>query len=79
MTIKQIKTPDNVSHDIGAKYDANGNIIVSTYETKTDATTKLSNYYTKSQIDSYELITTADIDAICGTTIQVANNSEVTF
>ena len=38
-------------------------------------------YYTKTQIDNFELITTADIDAICGTTIQVAssNNSEVTF
>lgn len=39
----------------------------------------LSNYYTKSQIDNYELITTSDIDAICGTTIQDTTASEVTF
>jgi hypothetical protein len=39
------------------------------------------NAYTKSEIDNMELITVADIDAICGTTIQVvdSNNSEVTF
>ena len=39
-------------------------------------------YYTKSQLDNLELITVADIDAICGTTIQVvvdASSSEVTF
>lgn len=35
--------------------------------------------YTKAQIDSMEFITVADIDAICGTTIQVATASEVTF
>lgn len=37
----------------------------------------LSNYYTKTQIDELELITVSDIDAICGTTIQMA--SEVMF
>lgn len=36
-------------------------------------------YYTKTEIDNLELITVADIDAICGTTIQVATVSEVTF
>lgn len=37
--------------------------------------------YTKTEIDNLELITVADIDAICGTTIQDASNSanEVTF
>lgn len=41
----------------------------------------ITNAYTKSEIDNLELITVADIDAICGTTIQVASasNSEVTF
>ena len=34
-------------------------------------------YYTKTEIDGIELITTSDIDAICGTTIQLA--SEVTY
>lgn len=34
-------------------------------------------YYTKTEIDEYELITTDDIDTICGSTIQSA--SEVTF
>jgi hypothetical protein len=37
------------------------------------------NAYTKTEIDNLELITVADIDAICGTTIQVASASEVTF
>lgn len=37
-------------------------------------------YYTKDQIDNLELITVADIDEICGTTIQVAaTGSEVMF
>lgn len=36
-------------------------------------------YYTKSEIDGYEFITTDDIDTICGTTIQVVSASEVTF
>lgn len=41
----------------------------------------IANYYTKAQIDTYEFITVDDIDAICGTTIQVASgdDSEVTF
>lgn len=37
------------------------------------------NAYSKTEIDSMELITVDDIDAICGTTIQVATASEVTF
>lgn len=38
-------------------------------------------YYTKTEIDNLELITTDDIDVICGATIQVvnANLREVTF
>lgn len=37
-------------------------------------------YYTKTEIDNIELITTDDIDAICGSTIQVATmNNEVSF
>lgn len=35
--------------------------------------------YTKSEIDSLELITVADIDTICGTTYQDTTLSEVTF
>jgi hypothetical protein len=38
-----------------------------------------SQYYTKTQIDSMELITVQDIDAICGANIQIASASEVTF
>ena len=38
---------------------------------------ELSNYYTKTEIDDSKLITTDDIDTICGRTIQIA--SEVTF
>ena len=34
-------------------------------------------YYTKEQIDAMEFITEADIDTICGTTIQMAR--EVMF
>lgn len=37
------------------------------------------NAYTKAQIDGMEFITTADIDAICGVTYQVASASEVKF
>lgn len=36
-----------------------------------------TRYYTKTQIDSMEFITTADIDEICGSNI--VNASEVTF
>lgn len=32
----------------------------------------LENYYTKTEVDSLELITLDDIDAICGSTISVA-------
>ena len=35
--------------------------------------------YTKTEIDDMEFITTADIDTICGGTIQVARINEVTF
>lgn len=36
--------------------------------------------YSKTEIDNMELITVADIDAICGTTIiDTTSNSEVTF
>ena len=44
------------------------------------ASSTLSNYYTKTEIDNLELITVDDIDTICGTIIQVVNStSEVTF
>ncbi len=33
-TIKQIKTNDGVMHDIGAKYDVDGNVISETYAYK---------------------------------------------
>ncbi len=39
----------------------------------------LNNYYTKNQMDAMEFITLDDIDAICGTVIQDASVSEVTF
>ena len=39
----------------------------------------LSDYYTKEEIDSYELIDVTDIDAICGGSIQYASINEVTF
>lgn len=45
---------------------------------KADASS-LANYYTKEEIDSYELITINDIDAICGANIQYASINEVTF
>lgn len=44
--------------------------------TKADSST-LSNYYTKTEIDGLELISVEDIDAICGSGIQLA--SEVMF
>lgn len=48
-------------------------------ETKADKTDipSLDGYYTKTEIDSLELITIADIDTICGASIVAA--SEVTF
>ena len=36
-------------------------------------------YYTKAEVEALELITTDDIDEICGTMIQIANASGVTF
>ena len=61
--IKKIRTPDGEVHDI--------------YDEGAARASALNNYYTKTQIDSKELITVADIDAICGGSIQSA--SEVTF
>ena len=55
----------------------------STFAKKSDVQdVDLSNYYTKSEIDNMELISTSDIDTICSATIQVASASaasEVTF
>ena len=55
----------------------------STFAKKSDVKdVDLSNYYTKSEIDNMELISTSDIDTICSATIQVATASaasEVTF
>lgn len=36
-------------------------------------------YYTKTEINNFELITTDDIDAICGSVIQMATANEVAF
>lgn len=36
-------------------------------------------YYTKAEVENLELITTDDIDEICGAIIQMANASGVTF
>lgn len=36
-------------------------------------------YYTKSEINNLELITVSDIDTICGSTIEIASDSGVTF
>ena len=57
------------------------NTMVGDKSVATQITDALANYYTKAQIDAYEFITVDDIDAICGTTIQVASgdDSEVTF
>lgn len=51
---------------------------------KADKTTTLAGYgiddaYTKVEIDNLQLITVADIDAICGATIQNTSISEVKF
>lgn len=40
--------------------------------TDTKVSNTIANYYTKTEIDDMELITVADIDAICGTTIMMA-------
>ena len=42
MTIKKIRETNGTDHFLAAKYDDSGNVIVNTYETKTDATTKLN-------------------------------------
>jgi hypothetical protein len=47
--------------------------------TNNSITTALGNYYTKSEIENLKLITVDDIDAICGTIMQVATASEVMF
>lgn len=53
-------------------------IIRAKIENKADSSA-LNNYYTKDELENLELITTDDIDGICGATIQVATTSEVTF
>lgn len=53
---------------------------VKTKNVKLPNATDLSNYYTKTEIDDYVLITVDDIDEICGMNIQVASlNGEVRF
>lgn len=42
MTIKKIRETNGTDHFLAAKYDDSGNIIINTYETKTDATAKLN-------------------------------------
>jgi phage-related tail fiber protein len=59
--------------------DPQGSADAALEEAKSYTSTSLSNYYTKSQIDSLNLISTSDIDTICGTTIQIASAEGVTF
>ena len=42
MTIKKIRETNGTDHFLAAKYDDSGNVIVNTYETKTDAAAKLT-------------------------------------
>lgn len=54
------------------------NLIIDTIISDT-STNPVQNKVIKSYIDSYEFITTDDIDAICGTTILLASEEGVTF
>lgn len=56
------------------------NVISETVDNKADVGHNHDDkYYTKAQIDNYELITTNDIDTICGTTIEAVNADEAIF
>ena len=61
--------------------DGDDNVITATYAKKATTLTGygIGDAYTKTEIDNLILITEADIDVICGATIQVATTSEVTF
>ena len=48
-------------------------------QTALDAKANAADVYTKTDIDKMEFITVADIDTICGTTIEAATANEVTF
>ena len=85
--LKKIKVGDGVTKVNDLKFigENEGNYVsYSQAQSLTDAQ-KLQarnniDVYSKSEIDNYEFITVDDIDAICGTIIQVVDStSEVTF
>lgn len=69
------KLSDEIDND-SSDYAATSKAVKQVYDFAENA---LLNYYTKTEINDLELITEADIDAICGATIQDATTSEVTF
>lgn len=73
--ISKIKIKD-IDYDLRAIksiQDNDGNVISSTYETKTDSDAKLEE--AKSYTDSIASITVEDIDEICGKEISFANGA----
>jgi ABC-type uncharacterized transport system fused permease/ATPase subunit len=66
-TTTELNYIDGVTSNIQAQLDTKANA------------SALSSYYTKTEIDNMELITTNDIDDICGTTLQVVSLSRGVF
>lgn len=79
---EQLTTKADSAHNHDNSYysKSDGEALAASLDLKLDSTA-LNNYYTKTQIDNLELITTAEIDAICSATtgVQVVTLNEGVF
>lgn len=77
----KLSNKSDKTHNHDSAYDAKGAATTAANaaldSAKSYTNTSLGSYYTKSQIDSMELISVNDIDTICGSSIQSAR--EVLF
>ena len=78
-TIEQLNDKANVEHGHDDVYYTEAEIDAKLGTKAEKAHGHNDIYYTKVEFDAMELISVDDIDAICGTNIQVASASGVTF
>ena len=74
-----ISNIDNLQSSLDAKVSTSRTVNGKALSANITLTASDVNAYSKTEIDNLELITIQDIDTICGSTIQVATVSEVTF